>query len=489
MAEPIDLVERNPYLQYLKSKDKYASWMKCLAKERCIIMASTISILDIAANGESKRWTSDNEENNLSKELEAHELECGTRLIAFVPWSRCNIQDHAGIMYDVEPGFFRAVLHNCGNQGVHSYFRVPEFLVGGRPQYLDLGYGWAAVIIHCNANQNIVLLCFPLAQRVMFSGVEPQIEGYIDALLERDKIFLTEAHEDPLLLLLPILELHASSLYEHLILAERSIRLGISDRKKHPSRIEEAWHTLRMIEHDGMMPLKCIQYYIRNNNLSRIERSNEYMNLVERFACIEKQISHTLRLALEYVQHHTSLAALEESRASIEQAGVAIEESRRTKLITVLAIFFVPISLSTSIFGMNIHELNASGQSLWVFIVTTVAIVAVTMIAWGFLYQVQKYESLLKASNSRVSEHRHWRSRLLRLLFLVSRGHTIWAWKSGILFSLFTDGRVRFLRSCDRELGRDGVHNPQNPCSYIMNLECHGDDGFDSWRLENLPAR
>lgn len=137
-------------------------------------------------------------------------------------------------------------------------------------------------------------------------------------------------------------------------------------------------------------------------------------------------------------------------------------------VVTVLAIFFVPISLSTSIFGMNINELNQSGQSLWVFIVSTLVILAATMMIWGLMYQFQKYNSLPKKTYSH--ESKPWHTRLSCLLQIIFRGHIIWVWKSGVLISLFTNGRVAFLRSCASCTLRDPIgycHDAHKPCGYI----------------------
>ncbi|KAI1734578.1 hypothetical protein F4680DRAFT_453856 [Xylaria scruposa] len=488
--------ERDPYLLHLKSKGKYESWMECL-KYINTVRYSHIRILDITALGEIREWdVRQNNQDTLSKKLEETELTDGTRLITFDPTDRKHIQDQIGAMYDVEPGFFRAVKMNCDPDGYSNgvNHRVPEFLVGGRPQYLDLGYGWAGVIRR-KGNCNIVLLS---TSPDAFHGQGK--DTYIQALLKLDRHFFVDVYKNPLLLMLPVLDIYAAHLYNAFIDADRALHEGRMSRKEKPGLVERAWDALRMMKHHGMRPLDCVRQYDSDHNGYRIQGSEEYRNLVERFGCIEKEIARTEALARDYLQHHVGMFSLEESRASIKQAKVAFEESRRTKLITVLAIFFVPISLSTSVFGMNIDELNASGQSLWVFILTTVLIVAVTMILWGFMYQFQKYNSLPKDGEK---EGKPWSTRSAALCELIFRGHTIWAWKSGILVSLFTNGRVGFLRSCTEHPGGidryDDVerrwifniisHSPHLPCYYVWH---HIDDrkyAFDCSKLEDQPSQ
>lgn len=126
---------------------------------------------------------------------------------------------------------------------------------------------------------------------------------------------------------------------------------------------------------------------------------------------------------------------------------------------------------------MNIHELNENGQSLWVFILRTVLIVGTTLVIWGAMYQFQKYNSLPKKSVY-YNEGKSWPTRLHRLLQLVFHGHIIWAWKSGVLVSLLTDGRVAFRRSCLKheidlalrpppDESRKLCHNAHWSCDYI----------------------
>ncbi|KAI0009043.1 hypothetical protein F4779DRAFT_618019 [Xylariaceae sp. FL0662B] len=353
------------YLSHLKSKNKYETWMSCLER-REIKLGGTIHILDITSSGEIHQWHVDIHQwhvdiqtRELSQELRETDLIDGTRLIIFGPNDRSYVQDHAGVMYDVDPGFFRAVRMNCDGYGRYNGVdhRVPEFLAGGRPQYLDLGCGWAGVIIDRNDNCNIVLVCAPKypgeLDDVGMAAFMPSLfqnihDGfpdhdtylrlvdfsgkYLKALLKRDKHFFAEAHKDLLLLLLPVLDIHAIYLYEGLIDADKRFRLGRTRRQENPDLVEKAWGALRMMRHDGMGPLDCIRQYDSDHNHHKVQRSKEYKDLAKRLKCIGKQISLTEALARDYMQHHVGLFSLDESRASIKQSKVALEESRRTKL-------------------------------------------------------------------------------------------------------------------------------------------------------------
>jgi hypothetical protein len=62
------------------------------------------------------------------------------------------------------------------------------------------------------------------------------------------------------------------------------------------------------------------------------------------------------------------------NNAAIEESRKAIEQSERLKKLTLLATFFIPLTFSTSLFGMNIDLLGQSGVRFWWFFVLCVPI-------------------------------------------------------------------------------------------------------------------
>lgn len=126
-------------------------------------------------------------------------------------------------------------------------------------------------------------------------------------------------------------------------------------------------------------------------------------------------------------------------------------------LVTVLAFVFVPLSIGTSTFGMDLDELNGSGPRLWVFCLTTTVIFVLSALLWAVLFRVHKCYRLKESAlvehspesdftGSSVPIHWHFRLRLFSRLIL--HGHLFRIWGSGIAFSLATSGRKGFLRSC-----------------------------------------
>ncbi|KAF9701626.1 hypothetical protein EKO04_001149 [Ascochyta lentis] len=62
--------------------------------------------------------------------------------------------------------------------------------------------------------------------------------------------------------------------------------------------------------------------------------------------------------------------AISSSEASTNMAEQSIKESKRVILLTAFAFVFLPLSLASSIFGMNVRQINNSGPSIAAFLVT-----------------------------------------------------------------------------------------------------------------------
>jgi hypothetical protein len=74
------------------------------------------------------------------------------------------------------------------------------------------------------------------------------------------------------------------------------------------------------------------------------------------------------------------------NKAAIEESRKAIEQSERLKKLTLLATLFIPLTFSTSLFGMNIDLLGQNGVRFWWFFVLCVPITlsAYMIYLWDF---------------------------------------------------------------------------------------------------------
>lgn len=127
---------------------------------------------------------------------------------------------------------------------------------------------------------------------------------------------------------------------------------------------------------------------------------------------------------------------------------------------------------------MNFQELNSSGQPIWVFVVTVIALLVVALWIWEIFYQWTKYIHASHLSEaygfnrgSSLGETAGtYRCKRTGLLFwLISQGHVVWCWRSGIVFSLLTSGRIGFTVTCKCSLREDECE-----CDDVLNLHQAG---------------
>ncbi|KAL8802171.1 MAG: hypothetical protein Q9200_006679 [Gallowayella weberi] len=151
----------------------------------------------------------------------------------------------------------------------------------------------------------------------------------------------------------------------------------------------------------------------------------------------------------DLLQIQSGVSALEETKKSIELTNLQIQEGRRVKVFTVLAFIYVPLNLATSIFGMNLQQLNASGQPLRVFLITAVLVLFVTGASWFSIDQFNDYIAWgYNRPVRRSISDRHTdfslAARIGMICWLVYHGHFSWMRKTGTWHLILRDSR----RSC-----------------------------------------
>lgn len=127
---------------------------------------------------------------------------------------------------------------------------------------------------------------------------------------------------------------------------------------------------------------------------------------------------------------------------------------------------------------MNLRELN--NPPTWVFVVTTIVIFYVAFLFWIATYQ---FNLAIHSPRALMPEQKSFVERLECLIWLLRRRHIIFLFRSGIVVSLLTDGKIGFKPACnDQRCARltlesitelesrfsvRTAHNPNRPCTYI----------------------
>ena len=133
--------------------------------------------------------------------------------------------------------------------------------------------------------------------------------------------------------------------------------------------------------------------------------------------------------------------------------------SNKCVKVTILAFIYVPLNLAASIFGMNIQQLNGSGQKLWVFFTTAVAALLITGGSWLCSNHLANHEAVSwyreratakQAEAKKAKDDEAWAKReyglLLRiamLVWLVRNGRKAWLWNSRAWIAIAVDSNAR----------------------------------------------
>lgn len=135
--------------------------------------------------------------------------------------------------------------------------------------------------------------------------------------------------------------------------------------------------------------------------------------------------------------------------------------STKSVKVTVLAFVYVPLNLATSIFGMNIQQLNGSGQKLWVFFATAVAALLITGGSWLCSNCIATHRSVMwyreraavKKANDKKSKSQEYGLllRIAMLVWLVRDGHLSWMWKTGAWAAILTNSNTARHPRCNPE--------------------------------------
>ena len=118
--------------------------------------------------------------------------------------------------------------------------------------------------------------------------------------------------------------------------------------------------------------------------------------------------------------------------------------------VTILAFVYVPLNLATSVFGMNLKQLNGSGQDLRVFIIIAVNLLAATGGSWFLIEQNNSYTKWQKRSLDEIYDGKTQFAlgiRLALFVWLISQGHTNWMFTSGAWWRIIANHNSRMIHS------------------------------------------
>ncbi len=91
---------------------------------------------------------------------------------------------------------------------------------------------------------------------------------------------------------------------------------------------------------------------------------------------------------------------------AIRDSQENLKQTRQSVLLTRLAAIYLPLSLTTAVFGMNLSEMTGSGPAVWVFVVTLVIMILVTAAILRSEGFYNRFSELFHQPASKPSEQR-----------------------------------------------------------------------------------
>lgn len=115
--------------------------------------------------------------------------------------------------------------------------------------------------------------------------------------------------------------------------------------------------------------------------------------------------------------------------------------------VTILAFIFLPTSLTSSVFGMNVQEINNTGKSIWIFMVTAILLTSAAVTAWFLtgLARVKWHSRDNEPAPFWAGAHRSRKRRFSHVMWLLSHPNAWIGMPQGTFLGVMTNGRLGLL--------------------------------------------
>ena len=144
------------------------------------------------------------------------------------------------------------------------------------------------------------------------------------------------------------------------------------------------------------IPEKIAQYFKQHSYYADPSYFTRADTPIERFSIQLEEAKEVDALLAETFKLFMSSIAIQDSKISIEQAKVTNEQAQRATRITQLAFIYVPLSFVTSVFSMNVKELNGTGQRIWAPVLLLVVTILITIAVFWVLSEYGRWRTMKK---------------------------------------------------------------------------------------------
>ncbi|OBS20185.1 hypothetical protein FPOA_11907 [Fusarium poae] len=204
--------------------------------------------------------------------------------------------------------------------------------------------------------------------------------------------------KDPFYTIIEILDFAASSQIQFLNLIDAKLCAYTSGPTS--KEYESLGHLkyIKAILNSHLQKTKRVLDSIKNSQLSAWPRdsSNTHQRTANAAHNVEQDFQHILDRTVSLHTRVSEAISVLMSSMSISESQRAIIQAQRVGKLTFLAFIFVPLSFTTSLFGMNVTQIENGKLGIWVWFVVSVPIVAVVFAL--YFVDVSKYWDKLRGA-------------------------------------------------------------------------------------------
>ena len=245
------------------------------------------------------------------------------------------------------------------------------------------------------------------ARRRVISRHISWTDRYLSLLRYWDQTQLDDANHEPYHLLLPFLRLIALK-GKRDINAESTGLQGL--REKRFRRLEDFDfqtsvydYALGLHKRAIHATLQSIKYWTKQHYTASSDFFNQLNTTIEDFEHLLAAVDHAREDLDRYKSDYAMIRSLEDSQINTQRSDSAAR-------LTSLGFVFIPLSLVTSIFGMNVQELGSGNVKIWIALTTAIVALIVVFLLWALLgWFWPSISSLNKRLSGFGRFFRHWK--------------------------------------------------------------------------------
>ncbi|KAF7920443.1 hypothetical protein BELL_0187g00030 [Botrytis elliptica] len=314
-----------------------------------------------------------------------------------------------GSLYKVLPSFFYHVLDPIGGYPKDRSSWAAGGKLDGVEQYLKFGFEYSTehstpcCTVYCikNATFNTVVINY---HKLLFRnvdkdrGIPKTAEEFLHAITRlwggMTNSEVESAVENPLELLVPVIKDMEDYFSRDVEYMNWSLQSWISDLDYKLSAVSRAHQddTLLKAWHNGRGSLESFEKIT-----SRIEDYQDQMiaqgvieyghNDNQKIKNMLRQHRKSLKEAYRLEQHVRDTLQMNVGNLSLKESRKSLEKANSLGRLSILAFVFLPFSLVTSFFGMNISEMTGSGASWKVFLIVAAILCSLGVVFFLWIFR------------------------------------------------------------------------------------------------------